>query len=186
MAPRLCVVPQGSVLGPLLFFVHMLPLGSIIQRYGMSYCNAHNTQFYFPICLDKKSSTENALNCFVDIRFWLADNFLQLNESKTEVLIFGSLKSSLPGLVDQLGPLSINVQDHVRSIGVVLDSSLLLKICCFFNEFSFSLSWTLYLPLTHNFTMQDNLKFNTQRSFEKSLTLGMSNNNSDAGLSKHY
>lgn len=63
-------------------------------------------------------------NCFADMRYWL-DNFLKSNESKTEVLIFGF---PLPGLVDQLGPWKINVQDHLRSTGVILDSSLLLLI----------------------------------------------------------
>lgn len=33
--------------------------------------------------------------------------------------------SYLPDLVAQLGPLSSNVQDHVRSLGVIFHSSLL-------------------------------------------------------------
>lgn len=37
-SPLTCGVPQGYVLGPLVFFLYFLPLNKVINRFQISYC----------------------------------------------------------------------------------------------------------------------------------------------------
>ena len=81
-------VPQGSVLGPQWFTVYTSPVRDIILKYNLNYhIYADDTQLYITF----KSSQEPADSCITtlekriqEIRSWMRQNFLKLNDEKTE------------------------------------------------------------------------------------------------------
>jgi len=84
-------VPQGSVLGRLVFTMNTRPLGIIAQRYVVKYhLYADDTQLYISLDPDNElnlSSFFNSLeHCIADIRLWMIQNLLKLNDNKITIM----------------------------------------------------------------------------------------------------
>ncbi len=83
-------VPRGSVLGSLHFMLYMLSLVNIIRKYEVSFhCYDDDTQLYIYSRPSETHQIEKLMECIVDIKSWMTNNFLLLNSEKTEVVIIG-------------------------------------------------------------------------------------------------
>ena len=125
-------VPQGSVLGPVLFILYTTALSYVIRGHSVSHeMFADDTQLLHSSSIDDYPSLISTLqSCTSDVETWMSTNKLKLNCDKTEAICFSKpsyyISDPLPSSVT-LGSNTIEFSDSVRDLGVLLDSDLSMK-----------------------------------------------------------
>ena len=100
-------VPQGSCLGPLLFTLYSSKLFDTIKGHlPRVHTYADDTQLYLAFKPDSALSAHDAVNgmelCIRDLRTWMLDDKLKLNDNKTEFILIGTRQQLLKVKVDSL------------------------------------------------------------------------------------
>lgn len=128
-------VPQGSVLGPVLFNIYIRSIYSnhIIKSVGFSiygYADDHQILKAFRPKNQHLCLTEDLALCFYNIQKWMTQYFLQLNATKTEIILFGppDILKDIPIRGSFLcHGVTIRFVSTIKNLGFLLDSTLTMS-----------------------------------------------------------
>lgn len=124
-------VPQGSVLGPILFLLYTADVFDIIEKFGLNgYAFADDIQI---IACSNASSFQGIVDrlvlCLSEIDLWMAKNRLKLNQCKTQFLPIGTWQQTSKIDFDSVNfnGLDVDFCSSATNLGFIFDTGLTMN-----------------------------------------------------------
>ena len=125
-------MPQVSVLGPFCFNPYTSPLFTIANKHKCQmHIYADDTQLYMSCkVVESEAAVSHMEDCVAEVKQWMKENLLKLNDSKTVVLLLS--KHSCSKDVAHIRTVnirnsSVKVMPQAKNIGYFLDSNLTME-----------------------------------------------------------
>ena len=131
-APIHSGVPQGSVLGPMLFTMYIKPLSAIIDSHSIIHHSfADDLQLQMSAPPGGISELLHSMqSCIGDVKVWASANMLKLNDNKTELMLVTSKRTKhLHNILTSItmGYAQIPFKQSVKNLGITLDCHLAMN-----------------------------------------------------------
>lgn len=117
-----CGVPQGSILGPILFLIYINDLASICRK-TLPFLFADDTNLFIS-GNDIDEITKDLNHELVEISSWLKINKLSLNIKKTHYMLFSSKRNKPDNLCIKIDGSLIEEVEYTKFLGVYIDNKL--------------------------------------------------------------
>ena len=125
-------VPQGSVLGPILFTMYIKPLSATIDSHSIIHHSfAEDLQLQMSAPPDRISELLHSMqSCISDVNVWASVDMLKLNDNKRELMRVTSIRTkhlhNLPTSIT-IGNAQIPFKQSVKNLCFTLDCHLTMN-----------------------------------------------------------